>query len=120
MARFDFEAGFARLDAAMTGGGAPEVPIIAQMHEFAMKASGVPGHVFYSDARAFVEGICTAARDYGFDTPSFIWDGRESDAQALPTPPKRRPSCRRARRLPPRRVRSCHRKKSVSTTSISR
>ncbi len=86
MARFDFEAGFARLDAAMTGDGAPEVPIIAQMHEFAMRASGVPGHVFYSDARAFVEGICTAARDYGFDTPSFIWDVYNVEAEALGVP----------------------------------
>jgi 5-methyltetrahydrofolate--homocysteine methyltransferase len=83
MARFDFDAGFARLQAAMAGGGAAEVPIIAQMHEFAMKTSGVPGHVFYSDARAFVEGTCATARGYGFDTPSFIWDVYNVEAEAL-------------------------------------
>jgi 5-methyltetrahydrofolate--homocysteine methyltransferase len=86
MARFDFEAGYARLDVAMKGTGAPEVPFIAQMHEFAMKASGVPGHIFYSDAKAFVEGICTTARDYGFDTPSFIWDVYNVEAEALGVP----------------------------------
>jgi 5-methyltetrahydrofolate--homocysteine methyltransferase len=83
MARFDFDVGFARLQAAMAGGGAAEVPVIAQMHEFAMKTSGVPGHVFYSDARAFVEGTCATARDYGFDTPSFIWDVYNVEAEAL-------------------------------------
>ncbi len=86
MARFDFEAGTARLEAAITGRGAPEVPFIAQMHEFAMKVSGVPGHVFYSQAGAFVEGICTTARDYGFDTPSFIWDVYNVEAEALGVP----------------------------------
>jgi hypothetical protein len=86
MTRFDFEVGYERLETAMAGGGAPEVPMIAQMHEFAMKASGVPGHVFYSDAGAFVDGICATARDYGFDTPSFIWDVYNVEAEALGVP----------------------------------
>ena len=86
MARFDFETGYAHLEAAMIGGGASQVPMIAQMHEFAMRASGKPGHVFYSDARAFVEGICATARDFGFDTPSFIWDVYNVEAEALGVP----------------------------------
>ena len=53
MRRFDFSAGQARLDAAMTS-GITEVPFIAQMHEFAMRESGIPGDEFYTDAKKFV------------------------------------------------------------------
>ncbi len=64
-----------------TGSGV--VALIAQMHEFSMAYMKAPGHVFYSHAETFVNGICTAARDLGFDTPSFIWDAYNVEAEAL-------------------------------------
>ena len=82
MESFDFEFGYAGLAEAMSR-GASIVPFIAQMHEFAMRVSGEPGHKFYSDAETFVRGICETARDYGFDTPSFIWDAYNVEAEAL-------------------------------------
>ena len=82
MPRFDFEEGFQRLDSAMTD-GSDVVSFIAQMHEFSMASAGVPGDRFYSDAESFVQGTCETARDYGFDTPSFIWDAYNVEAEAL-------------------------------------
>lgn len=73
MSKFDFSAGVARLSSAMTTGGG-EVPFIAQMHEFAMRESGIPGDEFYTDGKKFVRGVCEVAERFGFDTPSFIWD----------------------------------------------
>jgi 5-methyltetrahydrofolate--homocysteine methyltransferase len=88
MVEFDFSAGYARLAAAMSG--APEtggrnggVPFIAQMHEFSMAYGGHRGDRFYTDAETFVRGICTTTRDFGFDTPSFIWDTYNVEAEAL-------------------------------------
>ena len=82
MPEFDFEAGYQRIEAAL-GDGAKEVPFIAQMHEFAMAAMGVRGDRFYTDAETFVRGVCTIARDYAFDVPSFIWDAYNVEAEAL-------------------------------------
>ncbi len=88
MPEFDFEAGFERLEAAMgPGGKGPDhVPFIAQMHEFAMAYTGARGDVFYSDAETLVRGICQTSRDLGFDTPSFIWDAYNVEAEALGVP----------------------------------
>ncbi len=63
--------------------GSDNVPFIAQMHEFSMRESGIPGDVFYTDARQFVRGICETAERFDFDTPSFIWDVYNVEAQAL-------------------------------------
>ncbi len=82
MPEFDFEEGFKRYDAAMTT-GSDVVSLIAQMHEFSMAATKARGDVFYTDADTFVRGICTTARDLGFDTPSFIWDTYNIEAEAL-------------------------------------
>ncbi len=82
MPEFDFDEGFERLGKAMTT-GSDEIPFIAQMHEFAMKCKGVPGRVFYTDAEVFVRGILETTRDFGFDTPSLIWDCYNIEAEAL-------------------------------------
>ena len=82
MPEFDFEEGYKRLEAAMTT-GSDTVPLIAQMHEFSMAAMKARGDVFYSDAETFVRGICTTTRDLGFDTPAFIWDAYNIEAEAL-------------------------------------
>ena len=85
MSEFDFSDSIARLSSAMTT-GCDEVPFIAQMHEFAMCESGIPGDEFYTDAKKSVRGICETAERFGFDTPSFIWDGlqRRSPGARLP------------------------------------
>jgi 5-methyltetrahydrofolate--homocysteine methyltransferase len=82
MAKFDFSEGYARLRAAMTT-GSTEAPFVAQMHEFAMRESGIPGDEFYTDANKFVRGVCETAERFGFDTPSFIWDVYNVEAEAL-------------------------------------
>ncbi len=82
MAEFDFDDGYARLENAM-GGGSDSMPFIAQMHEFAMQHTGHPGHEFYTDPEVFVRGILETARDFGFDTPSLIWDVYNVEAEAL-------------------------------------
>lgn len=61
MADFDFSKGVARYSAAMTT-GSDEVPFIAQMHEFAMVESGIPGDEFYTDAKKFARVITLPAR----------------------------------------------------------
>ena len=85
MPEFDFEVGYRRLEAAMNG-GADEVPFIVQMHEFSMAHMEQPGHLFYTDAKTFVRGICQTVVDYRFDTPSFIWDVYNVEAEALGLP----------------------------------
>ncbi len=82
MANFDFSSGLSRLEKAMTC-GMGEVPFIAQMHEFAMRECGVPGEEFYTDAKKFVRGICDVSEHFGFDTPSFLWDVYNIEAEAL-------------------------------------
>ena len=82
MADFDFSVGMNRLSAAMTA-GSREVPFIAQMHEFAMRESGIPGDQFYTDAKKFVRGVCETTERFGFDTPSFLWDVYNVEAEAL-------------------------------------
>ncbi len=74
MPRFDFSAGISRLDAAMTTGHENGVPVIAQLHEFAMRESGIPGDEFYTNAKNVVRGVCETTERFGFDTPSFTWD----------------------------------------------
>ena len=86
MAKFDFSKGFERLSQAMGPGGNAEVPIVIQMHEFSMMAQGVSGRKFYHDAEVFVKGICETTAEYGFDTPGFIWDAYNVEAEALGVP----------------------------------
>jgi len=85
MPEFDFEAGYRRFEAAMNGGGG-EVPVIVQMHEFAMAHTRQPGRVFYTDPETFVRGICRTTLDCRFDAPSFIWDVYNVEAEALGLP----------------------------------
>ncbi|MBS1270798.1 MAG: Methionine synthase [Gammaproteobacteria bacterium] len=82
MAQFDFSEGVKHLSRAMTT-GSDSVPFIAQMHEFSMRESGTPGDEFYTDAKKFVRGVCETAERFGFDTPSFIWDAYNVEAEAL-------------------------------------
>ena len=82
MPEFDFSAGYARLKAAMTS-GSQNMPFLAQMHEFSMRESGCSGRAFYTDGKTFARGVCETAERFGFDTPSFIWDLYNVEAEAL-------------------------------------
>ncbi len=82
MSEFDFGEGYRMLDAAF-GEGSDSIPFIVQMHEFAMKYCGIPGHEFYSDAEVFVRGVLKTAKDFKFDVPSHIWDVYNVEAEAL-------------------------------------
>lgn len=86
MAKFDFSKGFDRLSKAMGPGGNADVPIVIQMHEFSMMTQGISGRKFYHDAETFVKGICETSAEYGFDTPGFIWDAYNVEAEALGVP----------------------------------
>ena len=82
MPQFDFTDGFERMDAALST-GADVVPFTAQMHEFAMKQSAIPGHEFYTDAKKLVRGILETCRDFEFDMPFLLWDVYDVEAEAL-------------------------------------
>ncbi len=82
MAKSNFSENIKHLNAAMSS-GVKDVPFIAQMHEFAMRESGIPGDVFYTDAKKFVRGTLEITERFEFDTPSFIWDVYNVEAQAL-------------------------------------
>jgi len=82
MAEFDFSTGYRWVDAAF-GEGSDTTPVIAQMHEFAMRYTRTPGRVFYTDPEKFVRGVLVTARDFGFDVPSHIWDVYNIEAEAL-------------------------------------
>jgi 5-methyltetrahydrofolate--homocysteine methyltransferase len=82
VAQFDFSENIKHLQTAMSS-GTQEVPFIAQMHEFAMRESGIRGDIFYTNAKKFVRGTLEVTERYGFDTPSFIWDVYNVEAQAL-------------------------------------
>ncbi len=85
MAAFDFSTGETALHDAMTS-AMGYVPFTAQMHEFAMRESGIPGHDFYTHAGHFVRAICEITERFDFDTPSFIWDVYNIEAEALGCP----------------------------------
>jgi 5-methyltetrahydrofolate--homocysteine methyltransferase len=82
VAKFDFSKNIKLLSDAMTC-GTKDVPFIAQMHEFAMRESGIPGDIFYTDAKKFVQDTLEVTERFGFDTPSFVWDVYNVEAQAL-------------------------------------
>ncbi len=77
MSEFDFSEGATRLSAAMTT-GVTEVPFIAQMHEFAMRESGIPGDEFYTNGKKFVRVstdnliVSPALKDLGVHDQGFF------------------------------------------------
>ncbi len=81
MSQFDFIKGLALHAKAFDDCG--DVPFSAQMHEYSMRESAIPGDEFYSDAAKLVRGICETTEKFGFDVPSFIWDVYNVEAEAL-------------------------------------
>ena len=64
--------------------GIPDrVPVTAQIHEFAMKQSGYPPSVFYTNAKIFFEGMIETSRKWGLDVISQAYDSYNIEAEAV-------------------------------------
>jgi uroporphyrinogen decarboxylase len=80
-----FDRGFQRLARAMSG--TPDrVPLVAQMHEFAMGWTGAHGPSFYTRADLLAPGIIQTAERFGFDVPSLGYDVYNIELEALGQP----------------------------------
>ncbi len=77
-----FQDGAKRLETAMTG--IPDrVPVLAQLHEFAMHACGVPAHRFYTTPETLVTATLETQKEYGIDVPLLDYDVYNIEAEAL-------------------------------------
>lgn len=77
-----FAAGFERLVRALAGTG-DRIPLVAQMHEFALGWTGSDGSSFYTRADLLANGIIRTAGDFGFDVPSLGYDVYNIELEAL-------------------------------------
>jgi len=77
-----FASGFDRLARALEG--VPDrVPLVAQMHEFALGWTGSDGASFYTRAGLLASGIIATAEAFGFDVPSLGYDVYNIELEAL-------------------------------------
>jgi uroporphyrinogen-III decarboxylase len=77
-----FQEGVKRLEAAMTG--VPDrVPVVTQMHEFAMKELGIPARQFYTTPEILAAGTLEIQEKYGIDVPVLDYDVYNIEAEAL-------------------------------------
>lgn len=71
-----------RIQAAQQG--IPDrVPIYGQIHEFAMKQSGIHPRTFYANGAALVEAIVETAQAYGLDDPHVCYDTYNIECEAM-------------------------------------
>lgn len=79
---FHFQKGAKRLDAAMTG--IPDrVPVLAQLHEFAMKEVGIRAQKFYTTPETLVVATLDTQMKYGLDVPTLDYDVYNIEVEAL-------------------------------------
>jgi uroporphyrinogen-III decarboxylase len=77
-----FSDGARRFQAAMRG--VPDrVPVCAQLHEFAMKETGVSATDFYRSPELLVRGTLASMEAYGIDVPVLDYDVYNIEAEAL-------------------------------------
>ena len=77
-----FQEGIRRLEAAMTG--VPDrVPVVAQMHEFAMKELGITAKKFYTTPGILAAGTLEVQEKYGIDVPVLDYDVYNIEVEAL-------------------------------------
>ncbi len=77
-----FQEGVRRFEAAMEG--IPDrVPIVTQMHEFAMKELGIPAREFYTTPEILAAGTLEVQERYGIDVPVLDYDVYNIEAEAL-------------------------------------
>jgi uroporphyrinogen decarboxylase len=77
-----FGPGFERLARALRG-KPDRVPLVAQMHEFAMGWTGSDSSSFYTKADLLASGIIRTAEQFGFDVPSLGYDVYNIELEAL-------------------------------------
>ena len=77
-----FQEGIKRFESAMAG--IPDrVPVLTQMHEFAMKELGVPAKKFYTTPEILAAGTLEIQEKYGIDVPVLDYDVYNIEAEAL-------------------------------------
>ena len=77
-----FQEGVKRFEAAMTG--VPDrVPVVTQMHEFAMKELSIPARQFYTTPGVLAAGTLEIQEKYGIDVPVLDYDVYNIEAEAL-------------------------------------
>lgn len=82
MGTSSFASGFERLSRALDG--VPDrVPLVAQMHEFALGWTGSDGPSFYARADLLASGLIAIAEEFGFDVPSLGYDVYNIELEAL-------------------------------------
>ena len=77
-----FQVGLKRFEAAMQG--IPDrVPVVTQMHEFAMKELGIAARQFYTTPEILAAGTLEVQEKYGIDVPVLDYDVYNIEAEAL-------------------------------------
>ncbi len=77
-----FQQGMKRFETAMAG--IPDrVPVLTQMHEFAMKSLGIPARKFYTTPEILASGTLEIQEKYGIDVPVLDYDVYNIEAEAL-------------------------------------
>ena len=77
-----FQEGIMRFEAAMTG--IPDrVPVVAQLHEFAMKELGITAIKFYTTPGILAAGTLEVQEKYGIDVPVLDYDVYNIEVEAL-------------------------------------
>ena len=77
-----FKEGFNRLENALKG--IPDrVPIFAQIHELAMKESGLDANEFFSNPQHLVSAILSTAHKYDLDVPLLDYDIYNIEVEAI-------------------------------------
>jgi len=82
MSIYNFNDGFQQLEGTKNGTG-NHVPVVAQLHEFAMKWNGISGKIFYTSPEIYVKGILDLVWTFGIDIPDIGWDAYHLEAEAL-------------------------------------
>lgn len=84
MYEYNFDKEFERLEKAATA-ECDRPPVFAQMHEFAMRQSGLSCKEFYSNPEKYVLHSIATSRDFGIDLPeiSAFGDVYNIEAEAL-------------------------------------
>jgi uroporphyrinogen-III decarboxylase len=78
----NFQQGLGRLQTAMQG--VPDrVPVLAQMHEFAIKKLGIHAKQFFTQPKYSVAGYLAVLQKYGIDVPTIDYDIYNIEAEAI-------------------------------------
>ncbi|MGD8291500.1 MAG: uroporphyrinogen decarboxylase family protein [Desulfobacterales bacterium] len=77
-----FQEGVRRFENAMAG--IPDrVPVVSQIHEFAMRQLGIPAKEFYTNPEILAAGTLEVQEKYGIDVPVLDYDVYNIEAEAI-------------------------------------